>query len=89
MERILIAGCGAIGSVFGAFLRRAGHDVTLLGRAWHLDAIRAGGLRVDGIWGTHDVDGFKTATHGGELSDPFDVVFVTLSLWTFEPVMTD
>jgi 2-dehydropantoate 2-reductase len=78
VERVLIAGCGAIGSVFGAFLRCAGHDVTLLGRDWHLQAIRAKGLRVDGIWGSHHAVGFSTATAASDLEGSFDVAFVSV-----------
>jgi 2-dehydropantoate 2-reductase len=48
-------GAGAIGSVFGGFLAKAGNRVTLVGRAWHLDAIRQRGLRISGIWGSHTV----------------------------------
>lgn len=74
--RVLIAGAGALGSVFGGFLRRAGLDVTLLGRAAHLDAIAQHGLTLDGIWGTHRVDGFALATDAAALRGPFDAVFV-------------
>lgn len=44
-----IHGAGGLGSVFGAFLARAGHRVTLIGRKPHMDAIRANGLAVDGV----------------------------------------
>jgi 2-dehydropantoate 2-reductase len=74
--RVLIAGAGALGSVFGGFLRRAGLDVTLLGRAAHLETIARAGLTLDGIWGTHHVGGFGIATDAAALRGPFDVVFV-------------
>lgn len=74
--RVLIAGAGALGSVFGGFLRRAGLDVTLLGRAPHLEAIAHAGLTLDGIWGTHHVGGFGIATDLATLRGPFDAVFV-------------
>ena len=51
--RVLVFGAGAIGSVLGGLLAQAGHDVTLLGRPWHLDAIARQGLRVEGLWGAH------------------------------------
>lgn len=45
--RVAIVGPGALGSVFGAGLARAGHDVTLLGRSSpHLQALRVAGLRL-------------------------------------------
>ncbi len=51
--RVLVFGAGAIGSVLGGFLAEAGHDVTLLGRPWHLEVIRREGLRITGLWGDH------------------------------------
>jgi 2-dehydropantoate 2-reductase len=39
-----VVGAGAVGSFFGAMLARAGHDVTLIGRAPHVQAIEARGL---------------------------------------------
>ena len=47
--KILIFGVGGVGSVVGGFLARAGHDVSLLGRPWHLDAIEKNGLVITGI----------------------------------------
>lgn len=55
MTRIAIIGAGAIGSVLGALLHRAGRDVTLIGRAAHVGAIRRDGLRVDGALGSFTV----------------------------------
>jgi 2-dehydropantoate 2-reductase len=74
--RILIAGAGALGSVFGGFLRRAGDDVTLLGRAAHLETIARDGLRIDGLWGEHVVRGFTTATDVANLQGRFDAVLL-------------
>ena len=42
---IAVVGAGAVGCYFGAMLARAGMDVTLIGRAGHVDAIRRDGLR--------------------------------------------
>ncbi|MGQ9920686.1 MAG: ketopantoate reductase family protein [Desulfobacca sp.] len=49
--RYLIIGSGALGTVFGGLLRRAGHHVDFLGRGAHFDALRQQGLKIDGIWG--------------------------------------
>lgn len=43
----VVVGAGAVGSFFGAMLARAGHAVTLVGRAPHVLAIRASGLQLD------------------------------------------
>jgi 2-dehydropantoate 2-reductase len=45
---IIVLGAGAIGSLYGAKLA-AGNDVTLIGRAEHVAAIKSHGLRVEGI----------------------------------------
>jgi len=47
MDKIAVMGAGAIGCYYGGMLARAGHDVTLIGRAQHVDAIRRAGLRFE------------------------------------------
>jgi 2-dehydropantoate 2-reductase len=78
MARVLIAGAGALGSVFGGFLRIAGDEVTLLGRPTHLEAVRSEGLRIDGLWGEHRAADFELATAVDELSGRFDAILVTV-----------
>lgn len=78
MARVLIAGAGALGSVFGGFLKLAGYDVALLGRGPHLDAIRSAGLRVDGIWGEYHAQGFTLATAPATLAGSFDAILITV-----------
>ena len=46
--RFAIVGAGAIGGLLGARLIRAGEHVTLIARGAHLEAMRAGGLRLTG-----------------------------------------
>jgi 2-dehydropantoate 2-reductase len=47
--RFLVWGAGAIGGTLGAFLARAGHDITLVDAATdHVEAIEANGLRITG-----------------------------------------
>ena len=46
--RFLIAGAGAIGGYIGAYMARAGQDVTLFARGAHLAAMKERGLRVLG-----------------------------------------
>mgnify|MGYP000869714425 FL=1 len=42
--RIAVMGAGAVGCYYGGLLARAGHDVVLIGRESHVDAIRRNGL---------------------------------------------
>jgi 2-dehydropantoate 2-reductase len=44
--RIVVMGAGGVGGYFGAKLARASHEVTLVARGAHLEAIRAHGLCV-------------------------------------------
>lgn len=54
-KRFIVYGAGAIGGVLGSLLHRAGHDVVLIARGRHLEAIRAGGLRLVTAEGEQDV----------------------------------
>ncbi len=87
LEKILIAGTGAVGSVFGCLLRKAGHDITLLGREWHLKAIRAKGIRLDGIWGDHAAEGFKLATQLSDLSRSYDFILIAVKAYDTERML--
>lgn len=46
-DHMIVLGAGAIGSTYGALLSR-NHDVTLVGRAAHMNAIRKNGLTIIG-----------------------------------------
>jgi 2-dehydropantoate 2-reductase len=47
MERIAVMGAGAVGCYYGFKLARAGHDVVLIGRPQHVEAILSHGLRLE------------------------------------------
>jgi 2-dehydropantoate 2-reductase len=47
--RVVVFGAGAIGSLFGARLAQAGHNVLLVARPDHARAIRSSGLLVEGV----------------------------------------
>ena len=50
-DSIAVVGAGSVGCFFGARLAAAGNRVILIGRAEHVDAMRAHGLRVQ--WADH------------------------------------
>ncbi len=79
--RILVAGAGALGCVFGGLLAEAGHPVTLLGRAGIIDPIRTYGLIITGLWGTRHIDGMTLADHPDRLTGPFDVILICVKSW--------
>jgi 2-dehydropantoate 2-reductase len=79
-SRIGIMGAGAIGSVVGGMLARAGRDVTLIDQ-WpaHIDAIKQSGLHLSGTCGEHLVR--LNALHLYEaqsIQEPFDAVFLAV-----------
>ena len=47
--RVAVFGAGAVGCFYGGMLARAGHEVVLIGRPGHVDAIRASGLHFEGL----------------------------------------
>jgi 2-dehydropantoate 2-reductase len=49
--RLAVIGAGAVGSLIGGLLAKAGEDVTLIGRRPHVEAVNRNGLHIDGALG--------------------------------------
>src|SRR6478672_13205848 len=47
--KVAVMGAGAVGCYFGGMLARAGHDVTLIARPQHVEAINRDGLHMDTV----------------------------------------
>src|SRR2546427_12402244 len=47
LSPIAVMGAGAVGCYYGGMLARAGHDVTLIARAQHVEAVQRSGLRME------------------------------------------
>jgi len=82
-KKLLFIGAGAIGSYLGAFLARAGHDVTLVDPwAEQVETIRQRGLSVTG---PHEpFEARPTAVHLGEaarLPRDFEIAFVAMKVY--------
>lgn len=69
--RIAVAGAGAIGTWLGAALSRCGHEVALLARGAHLEAMRAAGVRVRGA------EEYEVRP-GLEVNGPVDVIILAV-----------
>src|SRR3954471_13905624 len=85
-KRIGIMGAGAIGSVVGGMLAKAGHDVTLIDQ-WppHIEAIKQNGLTLSGTCGDHVVK--VNALHLYEaqgIQEPFDAAFLSVKAYDTE-----
>lgn len=90
--KILIFGAGGIGSILGGFLARMGHEVSLLGRSWHLDVIEKNGLTITGIWGDYKVKAFDLFRSTGEIPKngrDFDLIFLTVKSFDTEKAVDE
>lgn len=91
--KILVFGAGAIGSVFGGFLAKAGEDVVMLGRPTHMEAVKSKGLDISGIWGDHHVDGMLCYTNSLHLKEDhagtFDLILLTVKSYDTIPSMAE
>ena len=74
--RICIYGAGAIGGYLGVQLSLAGHDVTLIARGPHLEAMRANGLKL--LIGDEERVAHPRCTGDPSEAGPQDYVIVTL-----------
>src|SRR5271169_570073 len=83
---ILIAGAGAIGSIVGGMLHDAGHDVTLLGRRAHLEAIARDGLKISGLLGDRTVTGLKLADDPAKLGGRFGLILCTVKSYDTDSI---
>ena len=84
--RIGIIGAGAIGSVVGGLLTRAGRDVTLIDQ-WpeHVETMKRDGLRLSGTCGEHRIPVKALHIHEAQLiEEPFDAVFVAVKSYDTE-----
>ena len=84
--RIAVMGAGGIGGFYGALLARAGHEVILIARGEHLEAIRRDGLTVIGDQETFTV---RPALATGDPAEagrdgPAELVLVTTKAYDLD-----
>jgi 2-dehydropantoate 2-reductase len=87
--RYIIYGAGGIGSIMGGHLARTGHDVVLIGRPGHVNAIKDRGLRLITPLETYVLR--LPAVTGPEQVDftPDDVVCLCMKGQDTEPALQD
>jgi 2-dehydropantoate 2-reductase len=84
--RIGIIGVGAIGSVVGGLLTKAGHDVTLIDQ-WpqHVEVMKQRGLKLSGTCGEHLIPVRALHIHEAQsINAPFDAVFIAVKSYDTE-----
>lgn len=80
---VAVIGAGGVGGPFAAALFRAGHRISFVARGAHLDAIRAHGLKVEGVDGETLVKADLATAEPSEIG-PVDLVLFTVKLWDVE-----
>lgn len=78
--KIAVMAAGAVGGYFGARLADAGHDVFLIARGKHLEAIRNRGLQVRSELGDLHLNNLS-ATDDPTRVGPVDVIIFAVKLW--------
>lgn len=80
--KIVIMGAGGVGGYYGGLLARSGHDVTLIARGAHLEAIREKGLQAKSVHGDFHVAQIKATDTPGEIGRADLVLFATKTYHT-------
>jgi len=80
--RFLIVGAGAIGSLIGHRLARAGNEVTLVGREGYVAAVGARGLGLEEGGRVTWVTDLRAVPRVGDVADePFDLILFTVKAY--------
>jgi 2-dehydropantoate 2-reductase len=85
--RILVVGAGSTGGYFGARLAQAGRDVTFLVRPTRAEQLRDRGLSIVSPHGNATLA--PTLVTTAELSEPFDVVLLTVKAPALDAALED
>lgn len=85
--KYLVIGAGGTGGCIGAYLAKAGKDVTLIARGQHLDRIRENGIEMETNWqGTYTVSPIK-ACDTQHYDDQPDVIFVCVKGYSLAEIV--
>lgn len=85
--KYLVIGAGGTGGCIGAYLAKAGKDVTLIARGQHLDRIRENGIEMETNWqGTYTVSPIK-AYDTLHYDEQPDVVFVCVKGYSLDEIV--
>ncbi len=78
--RIAVFGAGGVGGYFGGRLALSGNEVAFIARGSHLEAMRAGGLKVESIKGNFHVHPVEATDDPSEVG-VVDAVIVAVKAW--------
>ena len=86
MRKYVIIGAGGTGGALGAYLARAGKDVTFIARGEHLKAMKENGLRVIRMRDEFTINPVK-ACEMQDYSDRPDVILVCVKGYSVDSVI--
>jgi 2-dehydropantoate 2-reductase len=81
--KIAVFGAGGVGGYFGGRLAQAGLHVTFIARGRHLQAMRAGGLRLSSLKGDFTAQPVQATDTPAQVG-PVDVVLVAVKAWQID-----
>jgi 2-dehydropantoate 2-reductase len=81
--KIAAMAAGAVGAYFGGRMQAAGHDVAMIARRAHLDALRKNGLKIESVHGDLHLPKVN-ATDDPRQIGPVDIVLFAVKLWDTE-----
>jgi 2-dehydropantoate 2-reductase len=81
--KIAAMAAGAVGAYFGGRMQAAGHDVAMIARRAHLDALRKNGLKIESVHGDLHLPKVN-ATDDPRQVGPVDIVLFAVKLWDTE-----
>ncbi|NVM55818.1 MAG: NAD(P)-binding domain-containing protein, partial [Candidatus Helarchaeota archaeon] len=85
--QVVIMGAGAIGSLFGGLLAKAGNEVSLIGRKPHINKINKEGLFIEDLNGNHRIE--IKATINPSLLEAPDLIILTVKAYDTEQAVKD
>jgi 2-dehydropantoate 2-reductase len=85
---VVVLGAGALGSVYAAWLAEAGHDVTIVARTAHAEAVAAGGLRLRTLDGGQRTVAMGAVDNAGDAPDA-DMVLVAAKSFDVAGLLSD
>jgi 2-dehydropantoate 2-reductase len=81
--KIAAMAAGAVGAYFGGRMQAAGHDVAMIARRAHLDALRQNGLKIESVHGDLHLPKVN-ATDDPRQVGVVDIVLFAVKLWDTE-----
>lgn len=81
--KVAVMAAGGLGSYFGGLLAKNGHDVTLIARGAHLEALRRNGLTVTSVNGDFTIKPAQATDNAAEIG-PVDWVIFSVKTYDTE-----